>query len=247
MGELRNDKKRNMDFATDGRRKNRAIDYSHYMMRLRMFYHPPSISRNRGWQFIGEISNPYRLFLLRSIFHQSPVYSVQIRIRPTPLSNNYRFMRRMRSLFDSIFISIGRKTAVPSNQRSPDGYRFLGNSRAELPTTTTRSDSAIYPSRLRFIVDADLSRAFDSPGWVGAQFNNLGLSIHRATTYIPAITTSYDHRIRSKLTTLSRERTPMADYFSLLREGDYAVGRYVARSLAPMGKSQKWENGGFLY
>ena len=40
--------------------------------------------------------------------------------------------------------------------------------------------------RLRFISEADIAHAFDSFGWAGAQFNNIGISLIRPIIDAPA-------------------------------------------------------------
>ena len=144
--------------------------------------------------------------LIRSIFRQSPVFYVPIRIPLTPLANNYRSPLQMPLLPDCIFISIRPINRGPIRLPSTRGISILG--RTLFATIHRRKHHRF--NNISFcdcvLFSPAIWRAFDSFGRAFAQFINFGLMIRQSIVDSHAVSISCDQHIRSKLSTLSRER-----------------------------------------
>ena len=241
MGELRNTKKRNRDFATDDLRKNAATDYPHYKMLLGMFDSFPPANRNRGGaNLIEEISIPHKLQNYRIDFSQ--IGGV---IRPD--QNTVNAIGEQLSIADSnaiayrpyIYLDLTRKPWVPpiiEHQRAIDAWKAAVRNYSS-PQPASIQQYLLY--RLRFVFAADLAGSFTPFGGAVAQFNNIGLLLSNAIIDSPAMAISYDQHLHNKLAALARERTPGIDYFNMLSEEQFEIKRYVMGGLVPKGEIEE--------
>ena len=85
---------------------------------------------------------------------------------------------------------------------------------------------------LRFLIAADVCKAWDTFGGLIAQLNRLGIVLNLAVTENVPTALLYDSQLRAHIADLARQRSVNVDYATLLAEENIAVKRQVLKDLS---------------
>ena len=94
-------------------------------------------------------------------------------------------------------------------------------------TTQPMSMQQFLLYKWRFIIAADMCKAWDRFGGIASQINNIAIITNMSIVDNPFVAIKYDEALSARLAAYARERTPDINYASILSAEDFELKRYI--------------------